>query len=147
DGYVLFPLEAMLMAQSFDPTRLVTTGDPIAIADQLLRAGLQRVGVFDASQQGVLAYATDTRANSRLLWMDRSGARLGAVGDSGDYFALSLSPDGTRVAVLVRGQKNPETWLLDVARGTRLRVGSGFMAGFPTWSHDSKTLFLVTNGG
>src|SRR5262249_28801986 len=147
DGYVLFPREAMLMAQPFDPRRLVTTGDPIAIADRLMLAGLPGVGVFDASQQGVLAYATDARANSRLLWMDRSGARLGTVGDAGDYAAVSLSPDGTRAAVHVRSQNGLDVSLLDVARGTRLRVTSGTIAGFPTWSHDSKALFFITNSG
>src|SRR5262249_51425100 len=79
--------------------------------------------------------------------MDRSGARLGTVGDAGDYTVVSLSPDGTRAAVHVRSQNSLNAWLLDVARGTRLRVTSGRMAAFPTWSHDSKTLFFITNNG
>ena len=58
-----------------------------------------------------------------------------------NYGALSLSPDGTRLAVQV-GDINDYVWILDLTRqeGRRLPVEGN--AGWPVWSPDGQSLAL-----
>src|SRR6266852_3721570 len=61
-GYVLFLRETTLMAQPFDATRLVTTGDAVSVAERVLNApGLAR-GMFSVSGSGLLAYQAHGQA-------------------------------------------------------------------------------------
>jgi Tol biopolymer transport system component len=63
---------------------------------------------------------------SRLVWFDRTGARLGTIGPVADHGNLELSPDGTRVAVAVtdnaRGTR--DIWMYDTRTGSRTRYTS-----------------------
>ena len=63
-------------------------------------------------------------AGPRLAWFDREGTELGSFGEPGDYGDVSLSPDGTRVAVSVRepGSEAADIWVFDVASGAGTRV-------------------------
>lgn len=63
---------------------------------------------------------------SRLVWYDRSGEMLGAIGRRGDYGNIELSPDGRRlgVAVLDRDRRAGDLWIYDVATGERVQFTS-----------------------
>src|SRR5512138_2308539 len=63
---------------------------------------------------------------SRLVWFDRSGARLAAIGPVGDHGNLELSPDGRRVAVAVASQRGGprDLWIYDTASGERTQFTS-----------------------
>jgi dipeptidyl aminopeptidase/acylaminoacyl peptidase len=69
------------------------------------------LGVLVATVVAPWALAQSSRPPilSRLIWFDRAGQRLGAVGPIADHGNLEISPDGTRVAVAVT----------DAARATR----------------------------
>jgi Tol biopolymer transport system component len=91
--------EGSLVAQAFDVRRLQLAGEAVPIAEGLPVSG---PALFSASANGVLAYATGGVAGaitSQLTWFDRSGRILGTAGEPGEYTVLTLSPDGTRVAV------------------------------------------------
>jgi Tol biopolymer transport system component len=63
---------------------------------------------------------------TRLVWFDRSGQRLGALGPVADHGNLEFSPDGTRVAVAV-AEPNRTTrniWFYDVKSGERTQFTS-----------------------
>jgi Tol biopolymer transport system component len=63
---------------------------------------------------------------SRLIWFDRSGQRLGAVGPIADHGNLEISPDGSRVAVAVtdgaRATRN--IWMYHLTSGERTQFTS-----------------------
>jgi dipeptidyl aminopeptidase/acylaminoacyl peptidase len=71
-----------------------------------------------------------------LVWRDRRGTRIGAVGPPADaYFYPSLSPDGRRVAAEVQYAHSQNIWVIDVDRGTRVRLSSPPSTEIvPTWS-------------
>ena len=123
-GHLTFLRGQTLMAQAFDVKRLELVGDPVPMAEEVAIGGSSgAVGAFTVSDTGVLAYHTAGNKRSRLMWFDRAGAALGAVGDEGEYQGVRLSPDGTRAAVALPDptQRTRDIWLIDLVRGLRTR--------------------------
>jgi serine/threonine protein kinase len=64
---------------------------------------------------------------SRLVWLDRTGAELGSLGDVADYGNVAFSPDGMRVAVTIREREvccAYDIWTIDTSNGSRMRLTS-----------------------
>ena len=148
-GYLLFARERALMAQPFDPSKLITTGDAFPVVDKLdTRQGPSR-GYFSASENGVLAYTSGAQAeNVQMTWFDRSGKALGTVGPPADIDWAALSPDGKTVAF---DSRDPQTgyydiWLRDLARGTDSRFTFNSKNNrFPVWSPDNTSLAYLSD--
>src|SRR5215813_7794103 len=82
-GYVLFVRETTLMAQPFDPDKLALVGVAAPLVDQIQAEPGTSVGVFAASETGVLAYQKGGEiVGSNLFWRDRAGKQTGQLGDS-----------------------------------------------------------------
>ena len=120
------------------------TGEPVSIAAEVWPpAGLDFQLPFALSDTGVLAFAAYVPELSWLTWFDRSGKKLGTIGDAGNYRQMTLSPDGQRIAVAL-GSGSPEIvsiWVIDAVRGlpTRVTFGPGSDS-LPLWSPDGKEL-------
>jgi serine/threonine protein kinase len=124
-GHLLFLRETTLMAQPFDARRLALTGDSFPIAEQIQASQtVNPNGVFSASENGVLAYQTGAgTVGFQLVWFDRTGKQISALGDPARYSDLELSPDSKRASVSIPDQagKGRDIWLYDMARGLRTR--------------------------
>ncbi|HEU5256858.1 MAG TPA: protein kinase [Vicinamibacterales bacterium] len=123
-GYLLFIRETALLAQPFDVNRLMLTGDPFPVAEQVQIAGNPPVGVFSASETGILAYQAGTRGTeTELVWFDRAGKKLGTLGTPGPYLDVELSSDAKQAAINLPDQtsRGRDIWLFDVARNLRTR--------------------------
>jgi serine/threonine protein kinase len=126
-GQLLFMRGDVLMAQPFDLRNLKLQGEPRRVADHIERMEGHRElqgAIFSASPNGVLAWRHGNSPEAVLQWLDRSGKRLGVVGEVADYSNPSLSPDDRRLAI---GIRNPQTktrdiWIFDLLRGTRTRM-------------------------
>src|SRR6202171_5362148 len=145
-GYLFYLLGTTLIAQPFDEKRLEDCGDASALAEQ--------VQFFSASQTGaVLAYWTGAVENMpQLTWFDRSGNRIGKLGDPVRQFHIRLSPDGTKVAAEIYDRQvnsmyfESDIWLYDVARGVKSRLTSGpGSARSPCWSPDGKHIIFSSD--
>jgi len=145
-GFLLFVRDGTLLAQPFDPDRLVTTGDPLVVAEDVaidIPAGLASLS---ASTTGMLSYRTTLSGGvvSQLVWVDRSGKVLETIGQKADQSELRLAPDGTRVAVSVLdpARRTRDIWIYDLTRdGLRTRLT--FDAGedwSSAWSPDGRSL-------
>lgn len=92
-----------------------------------------------------LAQPADPVVLSRLLWFDRAGERLGAIGPVADHGNLELSPDDTRVAVAVkdRGRNTRDIWIYDTENGDRTRFTSEAAdENWLIWSPDGNRVLL-----
>ena len=137
-GQLVFLRDTTLMAQPFDIGSPHLAGDPVPVAAQVAAGRYFGSGAFSVSNNGVLVYASDAiRSDRELVWMDRNGRRLGAVGKPAPYRAFSLSPDEKTVAATVRSATQADIWMHDVARSvaTRFTFQSG-LNGNPIWSPD-----------
>jgi Tol biopolymer transport system component len=147
-GHLVFLRETTLMAQPFDAQRLELSGEAFPIAGQIATMGGPTLGVFSASDSGVLVYQSAWSSKSQLTWFDRAGHQLSTLGDKADYFDVRLSPDGTRAAIAVRDEaaRTRDIWIYDVARETRTRFTSDPADELSSvWSPDAQR--IVFNSG
>ena len=115
------------MAQPFDLQRLATTGEATPVVAQILTTGTPPLGVFSASNAGVLAFqAPAARPKSRLEWLTRAGQSAAVLSDWGDWGDVELSPDGKRAAATLVDTAfgSRDIWLFDLLRGLQTRFTS-----------------------
>jgi eukaryotic-like serine/threonine-protein kinase len=128
-GQLLFTRGNVLMAQPFDLANLTLGGEPRVVADHIETPapGLNALPIasFSASPTGVLVWRRNTQSTqASLQWFDRSGKKLGVVGEAADYSNPALSADDTKLAVGIRDPqtKTRDIWIFDLLRGTRTRM-------------------------
>ena len=121
-GQLLLVRGTVLFARRFDLSSLQLSGEAIPIAGNFALSAS-----ISAATTGTIAYRTGSQgfaAARQLLWFDRSGKELGAVGERLSMATgPSLSPDGRRVAVDSTGPDgNLNIWTLETDRGLRSRL-------------------------
>jgi Tol biopolymer transport system component/DNA-binding winged helix-turn-helix (wHTH) protein len=147
-GLVVFVRDGTLLAQRLDVAAGRLTGDATVLAE-----GLTFSGGFDgrfAVSPAMLVYlkARGMTDRSEVRIFDRAGKTVGTVGDSAEYTAPSLSPDGMRLAVARRESTAParDIWVFDLARGDhwRLTLDPADDHG-ARWSPDGEWLMFTSN--
>jgi dipeptidyl aminopeptidase/acylaminoacyl peptidase len=124
-GHILFLRQNALMAQPFDYKRLELTDEAFPIADPVQEDEGRFLGVFSASENGVLTYVEGASGSNRqLIWVDRSGKKLGEVAGTDTYDDPQISPDGKRL-LFTLGSSAFDIWLNDIARGVKTRLTFG----------------------
>src|SRR4029079_7863626 len=117
------------------------TGDAFPIASGASASG-SRANI-SASTSGTIAYATGAQGDNQLVWFDRTGKRLGAVGPPAAYNELALSPDGRRLAydLTDRPSGAVQIWVRDLTRdvASRITFGVGNTI-WPVWSPDGRRI-------
>ena len=144
DGHLLFVRGATLMAQPFDTNRLALVGEPYPVAEPIqthLYGGVMS-GVFSASENGVLVYQTGApvTAGAQLVWFDRAGRQTMAPGDRDSYNDVELAPNGKLASVTV----NNDVWIVDLARGNRMRVTVDAANNRAVWSADGSRVIYFS---
>ena len=146
------------MSAPFDPDRMELTGVATAVAEGL-QAPSGGWNFYAASQTGVLLYSTGAPANPthEVVWVTRDGAVTSidpewTFDPGANNRGLALSPDDTRLAVVIRDAQdrdNYDIWLKELPRGpvTRLTFNPG-LAVRPRWTPDGQALtYLATYEG
>ena len=122
-GHLFYSRGSVLMAAPFDSRRLVITGDAIQVAGELGHRSVFGAAEYDVSADGTLIYAPggETQELSRLIWIDRSGARTSLDDAPRFHLQVQVSPDAQRLLLWVQGA-NDSMWVRDLRRGTLNRV-------------------------
>jgi Tol biopolymer transport system component len=139
-GHILFLRQGTLMTQSFDAKRLELTGEAFPVADPVQEDELTFRSIFSASQNGQIAYLEGTGSFGReLIWVDRTGKKIGAVPGQDSYRSPRISPDGKSV-VFTLSSPGFDIWTYDFARDVKTRLTFGSSSGqanwYPAWSPD-----------
>ena len=146
-GYLLFLRQGTLFAQAFDPVRLMLTGDPFRVAEQV--ASEASVPALSVSATGTLVYRTGlARGVGRpLVWFDRSGNEIVRVTEPNPGGRPYISRDGSRVALMggmILGP--PDIWQLTVDSGVLARVTSNGKINLdPVWSPNANQIVFSSS--
>jgi hypothetical protein len=140
-GFLLYRSGDRLMGHRFDAGRMQTSGEPFPVIDHVTWDGVATgVTALSVSDRGVLACQTGGTLLSRLLWFDRSGRELGAVGPDGAYFEPAISPDDRWLVVssIVPDTLEQDLRMFDLERGGSLRLASSqnLVPATPLWTTD-----------
>jgi serine/threonine-protein kinase len=143
-GHLLYVWEGALRAVRFDTGTLAIHGTPVTVAENV---PAKAAGAADAvvSGDGTLAYiAGAERAERRLVWIDRDGARTVLPAPLRSYAIARISPDGARIALDVREQL-VSIWIWEIARQTLTRLtDTPLFDGMPLWSHDGRRIIFAS---
>jgi Tol biopolymer transport system component len=100
-GYLLRVSQGVLVAERFDAAKATVAGEPIPMAQDVAENDGTNRSALSVSAAGVVAYRGGATARRQLVWVDRMGKVLGAVGSPDEAAPANpqLAPDGQRVAV------------------------------------------------
>lgn len=153
-GHIVYASGGTLRAVAFNPTTREVSGAPFPVVDRVTTKE-SGAGNFSISATGTLAYTLGGSAASSaytrprtLVWVDHEGREEPLAAPARAYAYARLSPDGSKVALDVRGQEG-DVWIWDLARQTlqRLTFDPGPNRGL-AWSPDGTRLaFSVTRDG
>ena len=131
--------QGALQAYSFNAASGAVQGEPVVIAQGF--AGAAANAVFATSDTGVLAYRAGTAQRRQLVWVNRQGAVLRAIGEPDTDFIASpeLSADEQSVVVFRQRTGDNDIWVIELARNLARRVTDGPPAdAHPLWDPDGQ---------
>ena len=144
-GRLFFMRGSRLLAQPFDDARLELAGDPTVVAEDVASYDV-RWRSFSVSRTGVIAWRDAPSAYS-VPWLDSDG-RVAAepIGGLEDPRHPRLSPDGSRLALVVAG----DIWAFDLHGDrppNRLTFDESSDAiGSPLWTPDGEGIVYEGDG-
>jgi eukaryotic-like serine/threonine-protein kinase len=152
-GQLLFMRGDVLMAQPFDLRNLTLGGEPRPVADHIETGAAASASLpfatFAASPNGVLVWRRVFQTSQSIpQWFDRTGRKLGIVGEPADYSNPALSPDDTKLAIGIRDPqtKTRDIWIFDLLRGTKTRLTFDPADDLdPIWSPDGTRIAFTSD--
>jgi Tol biopolymer transport system component len=146
-GHLVFLRRGVLYAVGFDAARLEVRGTPEPVLGGVVQAltsgnswDVTGAGQFSVASTGALAFLKGEVVpypEVRLVAIDRQGGVSPLDAPTHSYgFDLSLSPDGRRLAVVIRSLTERAIWIYDSARGTLARLPGGGETEWIRWTPD-----------
>ena len=150
NGRLLFVRQRGLFAQPLNTTTWKLAGEPTQIADGVGVGCCTPLSFpFSATADIVTFWGGSVNGSSQLVWLDRSGNRVGVAGEVGPNNGLTVTADGRRAA-MERADATTATvdiWIIDLKRGggsSRLTVDGRFS--WPLLTPSGDRLALMERG-
>jgi serine/threonine-protein kinase len=123
--HLLYVRNGALVAQHLDVRAAKLTGEPHLIADSVTTS-FEYYGVFSASRNGVLVYASGrARDISRLTWFDAHGVPRGYASENGYMRNPILSRDGRYLAYESYRETSSDIRYVDLTSGVSSALSLG----------------------
>ena len=141
-GHLIYLHQSTLFAVPFDPGRLVVTGPPARILEDVSSTS-SAGGDFAFAQNGTFVYLVGKgrQAGWSISWVDRSGRTQPLYAPPGIYVTPRFSPDGKRLAFSLTGAQGDDIWVKDLDRDAPVRLT--FLGGqnrSPVWTPDGRNI-------
>ncbi len=151
-GHLLVAQGGQLLAAPFDLERLAVTGPAVPVLENVfMNSRVSPMATYDVSATGTLAYVPGYQwsIEGRLVWFDRRGHVSPASPTKRAYSGPRLSPDGRRIAVLVRSGLEVDLFVGDFERDiwTRLTQDGSSIDDRYAWSADGRWIAYISTGG
>ena len=148
-GYLLYYRDKTLFAQHFDLNKLALGGEPAPILTEVEYLPRLMRASFAASDGGLLVAQNSSAVTlSQLIWFDRKGNQVGAVGKPDVFANLSIAPNGKSVAVdrTDTGNQNTDVWIYELqGDGTKRVTFDPAIDAMPVWSPDASRLAFTSS--
>ena len=146
-GHLIFVRRGTLFAAPMNLKRLELTGQPTPILYDVNSSPASARAAFDFSRAGNLVYLPAANIPFSLAWISASGQIERLSAPARPYREVSVSPDGTRLAVVIREGPISNLWVYDWKRDRFAPVtfGKGLVYG-ATWSPDGNHLTFASTG-
>ena len=142
---VLFARDTTLWASHVNVERGSLVGEPMPVLDGLSHIG-SRSPLYAISQAGHLAYAIGIGARHAVARLDRQGRSSRSLDLRGAASYPALSPDAQTLAVTIVNEQGEHIWLIDLARGSRVRLTTSVPSRRGTWTPDGQRIAFMSDG-
>jgi serine/threonine-protein kinase len=139
-GHLIYYQGGALWAVPFDPDKLVVLGSPSEIETGVTEENY--LPQASAARTGVLAYAPGSAGNfaRNLFLVNRQGIDRKLDLPPKDYIDPAFSPDGKRIAIVIRSVQQLE--VVERDRGAVTSIAPTFANFAATWTADGKNLLF-----
>jgi serine/threonine-protein kinase len=154
-GHLVYAQGAALFALPFDPATRTVRGGPVPLLNGLRRSnGITDAAQFAVSDTGTLVMVpgspnaiVQTGITTTLTWVDREGSEAPFPVRPDDYTLARISPDGTKVALVVGAAlarpTSPSIWIFDLqTENLSLLTADAEGDDGPVWSADSRRIYF-----
>ena len=144
-GHLIYAREESLFAVAFDAATRAISGSAVPVVQGLARApdpaATTATANYSVSNTGTLVYVAGGLGAYRLVLLDRAGRETPLAAPARPYAQAQLSPDGSRVAVVIDG----DIWVWDNERGTLTRLTFDASEEWsPLWTVDGTRILFAT---
>ena len=144
-GHLIYAREESLFAVAFDAATRAIVGSAVPVMQGVARApdpaGTTATANYGVSNNGTLVYVAGGLGARTLVWLDREGRETPLAAPARRYAQAQLSPDGSRVAVVIEG----DIWVWDNGRGTLTRLTFDASEEWsPLWTPDGSRIVFAT---
>ena len=150
-GHIVFARGSAILAVPFDLKRLLVTGEPVTLVENVANISRGGFGGFRVSRSGSLAFQPGGEpllAGRVLTWVDRSGAETPLPISPRAFMFPRVSPDGKTVAFTVADHDRRDMWTYDLAADKLTRLTSEGDNQNAQWTPDGRRLsYTSTRAG
>ena len=152
-GYLVYlRADGAVLAAPFDQDKLELTGPAVPLFEGVMTKPFGSADIA-ISPSGALAYVPGSASNAggvaELVYVDREGGvtplNPPVTFNPSANRGLSLSPDGTRLALDVVGVASPHIWIKQLPAGPLSRLTfDGIASTRPTWTPDGRSVLYLS---